>query len=107
MTHYAEHYNSYREEIKNRKKELEARLSQVDLEQQDILHFLEIEKCDAVMMSKVTKKLIVLRKERRDIKEEWAYINWIWLRIKDKIQEREQFEKVKYKTDIMKEIKGD
>ena len=59
------------------------------------------------MMSKVTKKLIVLRKERRDIKEEWAYINWIWLRIKDKIQEREQFEKVKYKTDIMKEIKGD
>lgn len=107
MNYQVEKYNSYRETIKNKKKELEDRLSIVDLKQQDILHFLEIEKCDAVMMSKATKKLIALRKERRDIKEEWAYVNWIWLRMKDKIQERPEFTKAIYKTNIMKEIKGD
>lgn len=41
MSHHVEKYNSYREEVHKRKKELEAMMSNVDLEQQDILHFLE------------------------------------------------------------------
>lgn len=103
MTSYVEHYNIYRDEIKKRKRELEEELSQVDLKQQDILHFLENEKCDAVTMSKATKKLIVVRKQRREIKEEWAYINWIWLRMKDKIQENNNHN-YRYRTDIMNDI---
>lgn len=103
MTHYVEHYNSYRDEIKKRKRDLEEELSKVDLKQQDILHFLENEKCDAVTMSKVTKKLIAVRKQRREIKQEWAYINWIWLRMKDKIQENNNTN-YRYRTDIMNDI---
>lgn len=104
MNHHVEKYNSYREEVQKRKKELEAMMSNVDLEQQDILHFLENEKCDAVTMSKITKKLIVVRKRRREIKEEWEYTNWIWQRIYNKMVEKE-FVGYKYRTDITKEFK--
>lgn len=104
MSHHVEKYNSYREEVQKRKKELEVMMSSVDLEQQDILHFLENEKCDAVTMSKITKKLIVVRKRRREIKEEWEYTNWIWQRISNKMVEKE-FVGYRYRTDIMKEFK--
>jgi len=57
-------------------------------------------------MSKVAKKLVSIRKQRREIKEEWAYVNWIWLRMKDKIVER-PCGIYKYRTNIMKEIKED
>lgn len=103
MSHHVEKYNSYRDDIKNRKKELEAKISHIDLEQQDILHFLENEKCDAVTMSRVTKKLVALRKERREVKDEWFYVNWVWQHIHNKMQER-NFTGYNYRTDIMKEF---
>ena len=106
MSYHVEKYNSYRNEIIKRKKELEAMISQVDLEQQDILHFLENEKCNAAVMAKVTKRLVLLRKQRREIKEEWDYVNWIWQRIINKMVER-KFTGYNYRTNIMKEIKGD
>lgn len=106
MNYQVEKYNSYRDEIHKRKKQLETMMSHIDLEQQDILHFLENEKCNAAMMAKVTKRLILLRKQRREIKEEWDYVNWIWQRITNKMVER-KFTGYNYRTNIMKEIKGD
>ena len=40
-------------------------------------------------MSKLTKKLILVRKQRREIKEEWEYTNWIWQRLSNKMVEKE------------------
>ena len=97
-------YNAYRDEILKRKKELEAMISHVDLEEQDILHFLENEKYNAVIMAKTTKRLITLRKERRAIKEEWVDINWIASRMQNELPER-KFHDYKYRTNIMEEIK--
>lgn len=104
MSHnHVEKYNSYRDEIRKRKLELEVQISHIDLEQQDILHFLENEKCDAITMSKITKRLIALRKERREIKEEWTDVNRVWQHIHNKMQER-TFTGHKYRTNIINEF---
>lgn len=106
MSYHVEQYNSYRDTIHDRKKELEEMMRNVDLAQQDILHFLENEKCDAATMAKTTKRLVLLRKQRREIKEEWEYVNWIWQKISKQMVER-KFTGYRYRTNIMKEIKGD
>lgn len=65
---------NYKIELKQRSNELAQLQSQYDQEEQDLLHFLEGEKCDAVQMVKVAKKLKIIRQERRDVKNEHTKI---------------------------------
>ena len=65
---------SYKTELKTRKDELAKLESGYDQEEQDLLHFLEGEKCDAVQMVKVAKKIKVVRQAKREVKRELAAI---------------------------------
>ena len=75
MENYIEEYNAYLMKIKKKHSELNQKLSAVDLEEQDILHFIEFEKCDAVTMMKLMKKLKDVRTRRREIKDEVDKVN--------------------------------
>ena len=52
------------------KKELTQKISDYDLQQQDLLHYLENETCDAVDLVKIAAKLKDIRKRRRASKVE-------------------------------------
>ena len=65
---------NYKQELKIRKDELAQLESQYDKEEQDLLHFLEGEKCDAVQMVKVAKKIKTTRQAKREIKNELTKI---------------------------------
>lgn len=105
-TNYRETYNEYHEKLWARKKELEKQISEMDSKQQDILHFLENEPCDAVTMVKVTKRLIALRKERRIIKNEWYDLEPVCRRLENKVKTKGPSTNYKYKTDIITECTG-
>ena len=105
-TTYREDYNEYREKLWARKRELEAQISEIDSKQEDILHFLEFEKCDAVTMVKVTKRLKALRAERREIKNEWADLEPVCKRLADKVKTKETNKIYKYRTDVIAECTG-
>lgn len=64
-------YNEFLKKVKERKKELEPQISNYDLQEQDILHYIEIKKCDAIISSKLMKKLKEIRQKRRIVKEEY------------------------------------
>lgn len=64
-----ESYKNFIKEIKKENARFSERLSQCDLAITDALHYLELEKCDAVMMVKIAKVLKELRQERREIKD--------------------------------------
>ncbi len=57
-------------EINARRTELSAKVSEYDSILQDALHFLESEKCDAIAMVQVAKKIKETRKVRRKAKIE-------------------------------------
>jgi hypothetical protein len=103
---YRKEYNEYRERLWARKKELEAQLSDVDLKQQDILHFLENEKCDAVTMVRLAKRLKTLRTERRLIKNEYVELEPVCNRLTNAIKAKEKKDTYTYKTDIIVECIG-
>ena len=60
--------------LTQRQKELSGRLSRLDQNQNDILHFIELEKYDAVAMVKLAKQLKETRRQRRVIKVELEQI---------------------------------
>lgn len=101
---YVKEYNTYFTEKCKRKQELIKMLSQCDLQQEDILHFIELEKCDAVSMAKATKQLKIVRQKRREIKNELAVVAVICDRLKTTLEDKDFVGGV-YKTDIIKEIK--
>lgn len=96
-------FNAYLSEIDKRKRELAKKESELDLKQQDILHFLETESYDAVIMVKATKKLKLLRQERRIVKQELSVVQTIYDRMKKPIQEQ-KFVGGIYKTDVIKDL---
>ena len=96
-------FNTYLAEIDKRRKELANKESELDLKQQDILHFLETESYDAVIMVKATKKLKLLRQERRIVKQELSVVQTIYDRMKKPIQEQ-KFVGGIYKTNVIKEL---
>lgn len=96
-------FNAYLAEIDKRRKELANKESELDLKQQDILHFLETESYDAVIMVKATKKLKLLRQERRIVKQELSVVQTIYDRMKKPIQEQ-KFVGGIYKTNVIKEL---
>lgn len=54
-----------------RQQELSRQLSDLSNKEQDILHFIENEKYDAVVMVKMAKQLKIVRKQRRELKVEY------------------------------------
>ena len=79
-------------------------LSVCDLQQEDILHFIELEKCDAVAMARATKKLKLVRQKRREIKQELAVVAVVCDRLNTTLKEKDFVPGV-YKTDVIKDIK--
>ena len=94
-------FNDLQKRATKRKEELCKELSKKDGEQEDILHYLEFKKCDAVITSKLVKKLKKVRKERRLIKEELEAVQ----RITQGINERKEKNKnYKFRTNVVMEI---
>lgn len=94
-------FNDLQKRATNRKEELCKELSKKDGEQEDILHYLEFKKCDAIITSKLVKKLKEVRKERRLIKEELEAVQ----RITQGINERKLKDKeYKFRTNVVMEI---
>lgn len=94
-------FNDLQKRANKRKEELCKELSKKDGEQEDILHYLEFKKCDAIITSKLVKKLKEVRKERRLIKEELEAVQ----RITQGINERKEKNKnYKFRTNVVMEI---
>lgn len=98
-------YETYFEEIKERRKTLENQLSLVDQKRTDVLHFLELEKHDAVKMVKAAKKLQVLSQERRVVKEELSLIHHIYDKLANPIPKKIYKPEIeRYSTDVVKDL---
>lgn len=94
-------FNDLQKRANKRKAELNKELSKKDGEQEDILHCLEFKKCNAIITSKLAKKLKEVRKERRLIKEELEAVQ----RITQGINKRKEKSKdYKFRTNVVMEI---
>jgi tagatose-1,6-bisphosphate aldolase len=78
---YIDDFNQYVKDIQAKHKELCEQLSEIDCEQEDILHFLELATYDAITMMRATKKLKGIRDRRRKIKNEIAMISKVHSRL--------------------------
>lgn len=74
---WIDEYNSLLSKVNERKDELAKIISQYDSEQDDILHYIEMKKCDAIMSAKLMKKLKEVREQRRVTKEEFSAVSSI------------------------------
>ena len=70
MKNFEQMRKGFLKEVKARRVELSAELSEYDMMLQDALHFLENEKCDAIAMVQVAKKIKDIRVNRRSVKIE-------------------------------------
>jgi hypothetical protein len=61
--------------FEDRKNILISNLSDLDLEEQDLLHYIETEKFNAVEGYKLSKKIKEIRLERRKVKNELSLVN--------------------------------
>lgn len=95
-------YNTLYDEMTNRMKVLDGQLSEYDLQEQDILHYIELKKCDAVMGSKLMKKLKEITANRRIVKEERTSLDSITFN-KRKCNYKSN-ETYTFKTDIINDI---
>ena len=68
MTDINKLYTEFAAQIDKRHKELIEAVRESDLVEQDLLHFLESESCDAVTMVMIAKQLQANRRERRQDK---------------------------------------
>lgn len=101
---YVGDFNKYCSSLNKRHNELVKALSEVDLEQQDILHFLEFDTYDAVTMMKVTKRLKEVRVKRREIKDELDVIQSILCRIGKAPLAHKPKTMYTYKTAVLSDI---
>ena len=93
-------------QIQLRQKELAIELSQCDLAISDIMHALENENCDAVIMVRAAKRIKELRKQRRSIKVEWEQTNILYRSTRDKdIARCEINPGYTYRTNVMDDIR--
>ena len=70
-------YNNFLDKVNKRKSELAKLQSEYDLQRQDILHYIEMKKCDAIISAKLMKKLKEISEQRRIVKEELQSLNSI------------------------------
>lgn len=101
---YIRDFNKYCQHIDKRYKELTEEMSKVDQEQDDILHFLELDTYDAVTMMKVTKRLKEVRARRREIKNEFTMVQAVHSRIGKPTLTNTVPKKYNYKTAVLKDI---
>ena len=102
--YWVDQYNTLIKDVNKRKVEIQSSLSQYDSEQDDILHHLEMIRCDAIISSKLIKALKEIRAKRRIIKEELAALNSISMLAKQsKYSNNESYV---YKTNIISIVLG-
>lgn len=68
-------------QMKAKKQELNCELSRCDLALTDALHYLELEKCDAVTMVRTAKLIKELRQDRRGIKDRMEQIDRLMMKV--------------------------
>lgn len=92
-------------QMKTRKEELSSQISQYDMAISDIMHHLENEKCDAVDLVRISKKLKEIRKHRRVVKVEREQVLCL-LRLvsSSNIDKYERRTKYVYRTKVMDDI---
>lgn len=98
-------YKEFNLNVQKRYQELNALLSQYDLQEQDLLHYLELGNCNAATMAKIAKELKNLRIQRRTVKEEFVQIQ----SLKDSMKSRAHIASVGHstytcKTDVLQKI---
>lgn len=92
-------YNSFIKKANERRQELYKKLSEYDNQLNDIMHYIEMMKCDAIVSSKLMKKLKELRQKRRIIKDELHALDSICaLSKKSKYKNNETYE---FKTNVV------
>ncbi len=74
-------FRNYVEQVNADGEALSKRLSELDLMQEDLLHFIEFEKCDACTGYKVFAMLKEVRAQRREVKDELDAVNAIRQRL--------------------------
>lgn len=91
-------------DLTKRYNELSVLLSRYDNEEQDLLHFVENEKYDAVTMVKVAKELKEVRLARRVIKVELEQVQSMRDQLSQKNHEKFAKKTYEYKTDVLSNI---
>ena len=81
MTHIEE-LKEFENNLESRFNQLNQKKSEFDLAEQDILHYIEFERYDAVTGAKLLKKLKEVRIGRREIKNEFEELQSILTRFK-------------------------
>lgn len=95
-------YNHIIKKANKRKEELIILQSLYDSQQDDILHYLEMMKCDAIKSSKLMKALKEIRAKRRLVKEELGAVNSITSLAKQ--SKYENNDTYVYKTNVVIEL---
>ena len=85
---------------------LTQKLSKMDLKEQDMLHFLEDGKYDAVVMVKLAKQMRELRKARRVVKVEIEQIQSLMATMNAKKLEAFAHKDYTYRTDVLADLVG-
>ena len=105
--------NNVVQDIKSKKEQLNSQLSEYDLQQQDILHFIENQKLNATQISKLIKMLKQIRSNRRDVKNELARYSALAIKLSNgsnllecKIETKPENEYYEFKTDVLNEYFG-
>ena len=81
---WAKRYNEFLKEVSTKRNELIEKESKLDKQREECLHFLELEKPNAAIRAKVTKRLTMISEERRTIKNELSDIQCVYDRINGK-----------------------
>jgi hypothetical protein len=99
---WIDEYNHIIKRATKRQSELIKLQSLYDSQQDDILHYLEMMKCDAIKSSKLMKALKEIRAKRRLVKEELSAVNSITMLAKQsKYINNETYV---YKTNVVVEL---
>ena len=101
-----EEHKSIISQAKSRQAELVAELSMYDLMTADVEHYLELEKCDAVDMVLIAKKLKEIRQGRREVKIELDQVNCLIQFDGQKEISKYDAKTYKYRTQIIHDIKN-
>ena len=104
-------FNNLIKESSSLQNELNKRLSELDLEKSDILHYIELEKFNAVKGNKVLNRLREVLEQRRNVKNELTKIQQVHSRVSTykvvlnkKLVNIEEKKFYVYKTDILADM---
>ena len=106
---WVDKYNNLFEDMTKRRNELSKLLSNYDLQEQDILHYIEMKKCDAITSAKLMKKLKEVTCARRVVKEEYCSLNSLTTNLKrNKYKNNQEYTfKTNIIIDLLEEDKGE